>query len=132
MTMTLELPNELSEELEQQAERIGVSPQEHATAILSIMTAVGDRRHPLSGYREQLATTMLEMVRAILDSEPRSEEDRARLLRLEALLGNWASRSDQPPVRPSAMGKYAHIPGSSDDFARLKQEEIDREDGGTR
>jgi hypothetical protein len=27
------------------------------------------------------------------------------------------------------MGKYARIPGTSDDFARRKQEEIDREDG---
>lgn len=28
----------------------------------------------------------------------------------------------------SALGKFAHIPGTSDDFARRKQEEIDRED----
>lgn len=36
-----------------------------------------------------------------------------------------------PPVdqqRPSAYGKYAHIAGTSEDFARLKQAEIDLED----
>jgi hypothetical protein len=40
---------------------------------------------------------------------------------------------DQPTisaaVRRSAMGKYAHLNTSSEDFARRKQEEIDLEDG---
>ncbi|HJQ23743.1 MAG TPA: hypothetical protein VKA60_07470 [Blastocatellia bacterium] len=31
-------------------------------------------------------------------------------------------------ARPSAMGKYAHIPGSSEDFAIEKQKEIAKED----
>jgi hypothetical protein len=34
-------------------------------------------------------------------------------------------RSDK---RQTAMGKYAHVPGSSEDFAREKQEEIARAD----
>lgn len=44
----------------------------------------------------------------------------------------------QPVQRPgrmmgeqSAMGKYAHIPGTSEDFAREKQKEIAREDKST-
>jgi len=31
-------------------------------------------------------------------------------------------------VRERAMGKYAHVPGTSEDFAREKQEEIAREE----
>jgi hypothetical protein len=34
-----------------------------------------------------------------------------------------------PATRPSAMGKYAHLNTSSEDYARRKQEEIDLEDG---
>ena len=33
--------------------------------------------------------------------------------------------------RPTAMGKYVHIPGNSDDFAGAKQDEIAREDRHT-
>lgn len=33
-----------------------------------------------------------------------------------------------PSRRPSALGKYAHVPGSSEDFARAKDAEIDLED----
>ncbi len=32
--------------------------------------------------------------------------------------------------KQTAMGKYAYVPGTSDDFAREKQEEIAREEGG--
>jgi hypothetical protein len=34
------------------------------------------------------------------------------------------------PERPSALGKYAGIIGTSDEFAALKQAEIDLEDRG--
>ena len=37
-------------------------------------------------------------------------------------------RTREGAARPSALGKYAHIPGTSDDFARRKQQEIDCED----
>ena len=33
-----------------------------------------------------------------------------------------------PPNRVSAMGKYAYVPGGSEEFAREKQAEIERED----
>lgn len=83
MTLTLRLPSTVTAELEQQARRIGVSPEEHATGLLqAALKAGGD---PLA--------------------------------------------SAEQPSRPSAFGKYAHVPGTSDDFARRKQEEIDREDG---
>ena len=32
----------------------------------------------------------------------------------------------------SALGKYAHLPGTSEDFMRAKQDEIDLEDGDWR
>jgi hypothetical protein len=37
-------------------------------------------------------------------------------------------KSERTGERETAMGKYAHVPGSSEDFAREKQEEIARED----
>jgi hypothetical protein len=37
--------------------------------------------------------------------------------------------SEPPAPRPSAMGKYAHLKWSSEDYARRKQEDIDLEDG---
>lgn len=129
MTLTLQLPSSLSEELEQQAGRMGVTPEEHATNLLAIAAVIGDTAS-IPGARSQIASTMREAIRSILDRETSSEADRERLQRLAELLGRWAPEQQTPTrTRPSALGKYAHIPGTSDDFARLKQEEIDREDG---
>jgi hypothetical protein len=36
------------------------------------------------------------------------------------------------PERRSALGRFSHLPGSSDDFVRAKQDEIDLEDRGWR
>lgn len=140
MSMTLQLPVELSEELEQQAERIGVSPEQHATELLSVAAVVaGDAPLPPSGvavYRTE-AEVLLLMIRRLLNEEPRAEADNERLRRIGTLLfklvqGKTSQPADSPDAvnsRPSALGKYAHIPGTSEDFARRKQEEIDREDG---
>lgn len=40
------------------------------------------------------------------------------------------SKAEQAPERPTALGKYAWVPGTANDFARLKQAEIEREDRG--
>jgi hypothetical protein len=133
MTLTLQLPVELSEELEEQAGRIGVSPEEHATELLSVAAAVigEEQAHStsLSGYRMQLAATMLQMIRLLLADESTSDEEKERLLRLAALLDRWTEgKQPQPVSRPSAFGKYRGIIGSSADYAESKQVEIDRED----
>ncbi|MGI8908592.1 MAG: hypothetical protein ACR2IE_19120 [Candidatus Sumerlaeaceae bacterium] len=38
------------------------------------------------------------------------------------------SRTSGTPIRPTARGKYAHVRGTSEDFARQKQREIAAED----
>jgi hypothetical protein len=48
---------------------------------------------------------------------------------LRAQYGGEEVGSEPVSARRSAFGKYAHISGSSDDFARRKQAEIDLEDG---
>lgn len=138
MSLTLRLPNALSQELEQQAERIGVAPEVHATDLLALAAGVvgEDRTLGAADPRAQLADRMLRMIRSLLSDGARSEADIERLRQLEALLARWAREGnpqaapgDEDARRPSARGKYAHIPGTSEDFARRKQEEIDREDG---
>ena len=140
MSLTLRLPNALSEELEQQAERIGVPPEVHATDLLALAAGMAGEERMLSASdpRVQLAKRMLRMIGPLLHDAATSEVDNERLRQLEALLVKWgreATPQSAPggdtPDRPSALGKYAHIPGTSEDFARLKQEEIDREDGRT-
>lgn len=37
-------------------------------------------------------------------------------------------RATNTPKRASVLGKYAYVPGGSDEFAKEKQAEIDRED----
>jgi hypothetical protein len=117
MTLTLQLPDALSAELQQQAESAGLAPEEHATELLTVAAALLGRREPanLSGYRYQVVATMLQTVRTLLREEERSEADR-----VPAEAG--------PVSRPSAFGKYRGIIGSSDEYAELKQGEIDRED----
>lgn len=51
------------------------------------------------------------------------------LAELRARFETAGSISTSPGARPSAMGKYAHLKWSSEDYARRKHEEIDLEDG---
>lgn len=65
---------------------------------------------------------IIEEVRAL----PPVERERLReMLNEEAKAAQQAERSKL--VR-SIMGKYAHVPTSSEDFAARKQEEIEMED----
>jgi hypothetical protein len=150
MSLTLELPSALSEELAQQAGLIGVSPEEHATGLLYLAAGVLGIEDPDSleaSADDYLATIPVSktqavaifewLTRRLLEEGVASERDFERLSVFAAKLRTWLEtharqgHSPHPPVpsRPSAMGKYAHIPGTSEDFARLKQAEIDLEDG---
>lgn len=86
-------------------------------------TALAVLVHDLSpGARQETVEEMLEALARGYDGSKKPRPD-------------WLSRqveqdAKHPPAsRPSALGKYGHIRGTSDDFARLKQAEIDREDG---
>ena len=58
-----------------------------------------------------------------------ADEYVARLLRGKAaLLQGGSPNVAAAPKRTSAFEKYAHVMGGSDDFAKLKQAEIDLED----
>ncbi len=67
---------------------------------------------------------------------PEEQPVRLTILTIEETLParpNEAMLEGQGHVRKGrAYGKYAHIPGTSEDFAREKQEEIDREDRRSR
>lgn len=144
MTLTLEIPSALSEELEQQAELMGVSPEEHATALLALAAALLGIEDPrsLEGPPDQLHATLPRsdaqaaaitawLSRLLLKEGVESD----RLLRFAQRIHQWLALRELSgsnivaPARQSAFGKYAHILGNSDDFARRKQEEIDLEDG---
>ena len=151
MTMVLELPPPLEEELTQEAERIGVPADEHAQYLLWVASALLDRSNstPVSAtVRGFLAEHSVdhERVRRMLEQLVRrvqaSTDDGVDLMIttgnsrvvVEPKGGGWAKGSSGesfPTHHPSAMGKYAHLNISSDDYARRKQEEIDFEDGGT-
>jgi hypothetical protein len=53
--------------------------------------------------------------------------DHFRLVRLPQPQGNGKERG-ATEQRPSALGKYAFVAGGSEEFAREKQAEIERED----
>ncbi len=134
MPLKLELPSQLGEELKEEAGKAGVSTEEHATVLLYVASAL---------LRDEQATPPRETVRrAISDQELDAERVAAVLEKLVARLTAWNHSDDlagpaELPVRTgghgsaarrSAMGRYAHIPGTSDEFAAEKQDEIDREE----
>ena len=57
-----------------------------------------------------------------------SPECASELIRQGLRASNGQRTSASSP--PTGFGKFAHLPLSSEDFARRKQEEIDREDCG--
>jgi len=132
MALTLELPPGLREELREEAEKTGLTLQEHITLLLLFAHAVIQESHGVPW-------SLPETVRVFVDSYAPGMGTPAEL---RANLLAWAERyaGEQPvtaaPVthanghggRLSAMGKYAHLGGSSDEFAREKQFEIDREE----
>ena len=150
MSLTLELPSELSKELKQQAVLIGLPAEEYATDLLRLAAALLELED--SGALEDSSDEFLADVpadkrdavaifewitRLVLDEGTLSRANSDRLSRFADRLRAWRTERqvDQLPLpeaiipsRTSVMGKYAHIPGTSDDFVRLKQEEIDRED----
>lgn len=148
MSLTLELPTGLSDELEQQAERIGVPPEVHATSLLYLAaSALELDPAALEGADDQLISTVPVskgqvvaifwwVVRRLLDEGAFPAAERERLVQFADRMRSWLDRTAWQPspeqaaqqTRPGALGKYAYVAGTSEDFARLKRDEIDAED----
>lgn len=156
MAMTVDLPSVLEEGLREEAEREGVHPSEHAALLLSICTALlndaeatpfrravkeflsrrsVDSEHLAAAFEE----LVLECLAAAQDAErasnvfqgehPRWSDPTLRAWR-DSLVHQPSPAPEAGPAEPwkGARGKYAHIGGTSEDFARQKEEEIAREE----
>lgn len=153
MAFVLELPPLLGDELTQEAERIGVPADQHAQWLLWVGSALLDRTNstPISDMvrrflaehsvdQEQVGRMYEQLVRRVQSSNDNgidgiivtSSQDQAvwQAKHVPQAAANSAVGERPATQRPSAMGKYAHLNWSSDDYARRKQEEIDLEDGG--
>ncbi len=161
MSLTLELSAQLEEDLRYEAQKEGVPATEHATLLLTILTALL-REARTTPFQEALETFLSQhsldaklvasvfevLVRECLEAhdegkasyESQEYWSDAVSRRVYENLRAWRNRQVHQPIvqRPgrvmreqSAMGKYAHIPGTSEDFAREKQKEIAREDKST-
>lgn len=146
MTLVIELPPSLEEELTQEAERSGVPPHQHAQWLLWIASALLDRTNstPVSGAvssflaqhsmdQEQAGRIFEQLVRHVQTSDVDGIlVNGHQTVVWQAKYVNAAAPSSHVETsrqdRPSAMGKYAHLNWSSEDYARRKQEEIDLED----
>ncbi len=180
MPLTIDLPPQLRQELEDEAQQEGVSVVDHATLLLYLVVALLHEpketpfQHAVELFLSQhsldadlIATVFEELVRQCLtvqqedkspfashaEADPLARDSVGESLRTwrsgyvhRALMGQAEGTSSREmpgdlvstsPIaqspgqarrRPTAMGKYAFVPGSSDDFAREKQDEIARED----
>jgi hypothetical protein len=102
-----------------------IDPDQLATVLDQLNDAcVPNARHPVKVFSPD--------VNAHISNRRVRPESLLRRWRTEAVhrpLEEEASRSAEvTSMRPSSMGKYAHLGLSSEDFMREKQEEIDRED----
>jgi len=67
--------------------------------------------------------TTAELIRRIEELTPQQR------IAVEVLVNSLRAQGPQPSRRrESAMGKFAHVPISSEEFHRRKQEEIDLEE----
>jgi hypothetical protein len=119
MSLTLELPTPLVEELTREAKQKSVSPEEHLTRLVEIVGALTK-----SGWETPLrAEVKLFLANHSVDA------DHVASVLSQLLDSPLIQKDGRQARRTSARGKYAHLGISSEDFAREKQEEIDREDG---
>jgi hypothetical protein len=142
MTMVLELPPPLEEELTQEAEKIGLAADEHVRLLLWVASALvyQAESNPLSeAVRELLAEHSVDpeefgrILGALVQRvQPGKDGGVDGMFLREGNTWIWEAKRNAgrgSAERPSAIGKYAHLNISSDDYARRKQEEIDLEDG---
>lgn len=80
-----------------------------------------------SGKRREFARQVLTAVARGYDES--GETYPQWLVELQTLYAGDSVETGSGGTRRSAMGKYAHLDWSSDDYARRKQDEIDLEDG---
>ena len=112
MALTLELPPALAAELDAIAIREGTTVEQHAVVLLRLAHAIFD---------------------VPFADEPRSLQERYKGLLLDSgqtrdALREFAKKADKKEPRLSILGKYAHLPSGSEEYAREKQEELAREE----
>jgi hypothetical protein len=157
MASALELPAPLERELEESAKRIGVEYEDQATLLLYVAAALlqGERTSPFGAAvqdfmaehaldPEVVGSVLQDLLDLCADEADRLGQRRAgtpdgadrRYSNLRAWRNADVHRprhhpsSRQPAAeRPSAFGKYAHLGWSSEEYAREKQAELDREGG---
>lgn len=149
MSLTLELPPKLGDELTRNAERENTTTEEHAKLLLSLATALlsENRSTPFhKALRVFISTRSLDpdtvasvfedflsvcVSRNIDPLEISADTDFDVLLEespaVESLI-QATGRLNRP--RPSARGSCSHLGLSSEQFAKEKQEEIAREERG--
>ena len=180
MSITVELPPPLDDELSSEARREGISVADHTAILLHLATALRNEGSPTpfrdavrvfvssrSLDAERVASVLDELVEICVgDREGGADVEAAAATRrvadadaARALLRAWrvqivhgprgaelgvdldldAVIVDMPPVdvlrqragrlrRPAAKGRYSHIGGGSEEFAREKPREIAREE----
>ena len=120
MSLTLDLPTPLADELTREAKQKNVSPAEHATRLVGLAMAL---------LKDGTDTPFRAEVKSFLIAHSVDAEHVAAVLG-ELLDSPVIQTAGRQARRPSAMGKYAHLGVTSEDVAREKQEDIAREEKG--
>lgn len=148
MSLPLVLPPSLEYQLRSEAEREGLSLQDHVSLVLNLSTAllkdegetplrqaVNDffAKRSLDSYRvSQALRDLLQLAASSHDPGEQSELFQSGIAAddpttiLERVLGTSMKVQRNPQL--SGFGKYADLLPSSDDFAREKQEDLAREE----
>jgi len=134
MPLTLELPPDLSRLLAAEAEKAGISMQEHATHLLALVLALLYRDVGTGSALHEFDTRhLLSTLECSADEQGSGETPSGQFAEVLALLASigGSQRTGSVPTAAqthSAMGKYAHLGARSAAFARGKQHEIEVED----
>ena len=148
MSLEVDLPHALEHEIRSQAECEGLSLEDHVVLVLELSTillhegaqtplrrAVNEFFAKRSIPAYQVAEVLRELLRLAidhnLDTNPgHSTEATDVTIDTVSILERALEAYVRIPPKPrvSGLGKFDHIPFSSEDFAREKQEELVREE----
>ena len=142
MAITIELPAPLEEQVNREAMLAGRSPAEHATLLVRLATALAGG-NPDAPFQEAGRSSLWNLaIDPILvasacdvliklgrrDGPDRSESEQSKTDPVAGLDPNEPYPRVPHSERISILGKYAHLGLSSEDYAREKRAEIERED----
>ncbi|MFL5387022.1 MAG: hypothetical protein ACJ8GN_31390 [Longimicrobiaceae bacterium] len=134
MSLTLELPPDLSRLLAAEAEKAGISMQEHATHLLALVIALLYRDAGTWSSLHAFDTRhLLSTLECSANEQGSGETTSGQFAEAQALLASlgYGQRTGSVPTAAqthSAMGRYAHLGARSEGFSRAKRGEIEVED----